>query len=141
MKNYIPAHCVLRFVQCIHVNEEIKRGGCVRVIVCMSVYVFQCVYVCVSVFECVCTYPLQRVDRGVVLSRLEVFGEEAVWDGGELLIARVPLALVPGIAHLGDTQPLLLRHLRQLPLHTERREREEGEREEGRKDEGEALKK
>lgn len=52
--------------------------------------------------------PLQRVNRSVVLSSLQVFGKETVGDRGEFLIAGIPLALVPGISHLRDAQPLLL---------------------------------
>lgn len=54
------------------------------------------------------TDPLQRVNAGVVLSGLQVFGEEAVGDGGEFLMAGISLPLIPGISHLGDAQPLLL---------------------------------
>lgn len=44
----------------------------------------------------------------MVLSSLQVFGEEAVGDRGEFLIAGISLALIPGISHLRDAQPLLL---------------------------------
>lgn len=54
------------------------------------------------------TNPLQRVDSGVILSSLQVFGKETVGDRGEFLIAGIPLALVSCISHLRDTQPLLL---------------------------------
>lgn len=55
-----------------------------------------------------CTDPLQRVNGGVVLPTLQVFGEEAVGDWSEFLIAGIPLAFVPGIANLWDAEPLLL---------------------------------
>lgn len=63
-----------------------------------------------SVFLCICVYtdPLQRVNCSVVLSSLQVFGEEAVGDRGEFLIARVSLTFIPGVSHLRDAQPLLL---------------------------------
>ncbi len=70
-----------------------------------------CFYVDVySMCRCVCMYtdPLQRVNSGVVLSGLQVFGEEAVGDRGEFLIAGISLTLIPGISHLRDAQPLLL---------------------------------
>lgn len=67
------------------------------------------------------TDPLQWVHSGVLLATLKVFGEEAVGDGGEFLIAGISLAFIPGIANLGDAEPLLLRHLRQLPLHRDER--------------------
>lgn len=54
------------------------------------------------------TDPLQWVNRGVVLSTLQVFGEEAVGDRGELLIAGIPLTLVSGISHFRNAQPFLL---------------------------------
>lgn len=54
------------------------------------------------------TDPLQRVHGGVVLSGLQVFGEEAVRDRREFFIAWIPLALVPCISHFRDAQPLLL---------------------------------
>lgn len=57
------------------------------------------------------TDPLQWVHSGVLLATLKVFGEEAVGDGGEFLIAGISLAFIPGIANLGDAEPLLLRHL------------------------------
>lgn len=59
---------------------------------------------------CVCmnTDPLQRINSGMVLSSLQVFGEEAVWDRGEFFIARIPLPFVPCISHLRDAEPLLL---------------------------------
>lgn len=44
----------------------------------------------------------------MVLSSLQMLGEEAVGDGGEFFIAGIPLALVPCISHLWDAQPLLL---------------------------------
>lgn len=74
--------------------------------------------VCVNVIRLVSDYtdPLQRVDRCMVLSSLQVFGEEAVGDRGEFLIARISLAFIPGIAHLRDAQPFFFRHLCQLPL-------------------------
>lgn len=66
--------------------------------------------VCVNVICQVSDYtdPLQRVNRGMVLSSLQVFGEEAVGDRGEFLIAWIPLAFIPGIAHLRDAQPFFL---------------------------------
>lgn len=54
------------------------------------------------------TDPLQRVNAGVVLSGLQVFGEEAIGDRSELLITGVPLPLIPGVSHLRDAQPLRL---------------------------------
>lgn len=74
---------------------------------------FQRRELCVDVYStltcvCMCTDPLQRVNTGVVLSGLQVFGEEAVGDRCELLIARISLALIPGVSHLRDAQPLLL---------------------------------
>lgn len=54
------------------------------------------------------TDPLQRVNSSVVLSRLQVFGEEAVRYRGKFLIAGVSLAFVPGIANLRNAQPFLL---------------------------------
>lgn len=54
------------------------------------------------------TDPLQWVHSGVVLATLKVFGEETVGDGGELLIAGISLAFIPGIANLRDAEPLLL---------------------------------
>lgn len=73
-------------------------------------YACMCVCVCVNVIHHVSDYtdPLQRVNRGMVLSSLQVFGEKAVGDRGEFLIARVSLAFVPGIAHLRDAQPFFL---------------------------------
>lgn len=44
----------------------------------------------------------------MVLSRLQVFGEEAVRYGGKFLIAGIPLALIPGVANLRNAQPFLL---------------------------------
>lgn len=82
-------------------------------------------YVDVCRWEYVCRYtdPLQRVNSGVVLSGLQVFGEEAVGDRGEFLIARISLALVPGVSHFRDAQPLLLWHLCQFPLWRDGKER------------------
>lgn len=54
------------------------------------------------------TDPLQWVNRGVVLATLQVFGEEAVGDGGEFLIAGISLPFIPGVADLGDAEPLIL---------------------------------
>lgn len=44
----------------------------------------------------------------MLVSSLQMFGEKAVGDRGEFLIAGISLALIPGISHLRDAQPLLL---------------------------------
>lgn len=54
------------------------------------------------------TDPLQRVNRSVVLSRLQVFGKEAVGYRGEFLIAGISLALIPGVSNFRNAQPLFL---------------------------------
>lgn len=71
-----------------------------------------------SMWICSCMYtdPLQRVNSGVVLSSLQVFGKEAVGDRSEFFIAGISLAFIPGIANLRDAQPLLFWHLCQFPL-------------------------
>lgn len=54
------------------------------------------------------TDPLERVHTRVVLSRLKVLGEKAIWYRSEFLIAWVSLALIPGVSHFRNAKPLFL---------------------------------